>query len=72
MTIPAHPYKSNRRSLLDNHWYRITEVVQVNKILAAKSHSFHELKYLQTKGLEMPMELSTLYKNQINHHNSIK
>ena len=65
--IPEHDYRRDRRRLAESHWYRINEVVQVSKIMANKSMSFHEYKFLQTKDLRTPMELADLTKTQKSH-----
>ena len=70
--IPKHDYQRDRKALAESHWYRINEVVQVSKIMASKSYSFHSYKFLQTKDLRTPMELSDLHKIQKSHHNTVK
>ena len=72
VAIPQHPFSKNRRKLEENHWYRIPEAVQVNKILSAKCHSFQDFRYLQTKDLETPMSLKNLYNVQRAHHQAIR
>jgi hypothetical protein len=45
----------------------MAEVVQVNKITAAKCYSFLEHRFLETHELPMPIELKALYDMQKAH-----
>jgi hypothetical protein len=72
VVIPTHDYFTDRAKLAEMHWYKSSEVVQVSKIMANKSYSFQEYKFLQTKDLKKPMELNFFFKTQQSHHNTVK
>lgn len=72
ISIPDHQYSKTRKRILERHWYRIPEVVQVNKIMSSKCYSFQDFRFLLTHNLEMPLELSSFYKTQSSHHSSMR
>jgi dynein heavy chain len=69
---PEDSFMQYRHKVDAAHWYRLSSVVYVNKILAAKCYHFMEYRYLQTDQLKRPMELSTLYKAQSTHHAAMR
>ena len=70
--IPSHPFDKTCEKLQDIHWYKVSEIVQVNKIMAAKCFSFQDHRFLDTINLTMPMELRALYNTQRNHHQATR
>ncbi|OMJ85003.1 hypothetical protein SteCoe_13780 [Stentor coeruleus] len=72
LRIPMHPYIKNRKKVEEIHWYRMPEVVQVNKITAAKCYSFLEYRFLEIEFPHMPMELNALYNVEKNHFMAIR
>jgi len=63
------PFAKTQKLLLVHHWYRMKDVVQVNKTLSSKCYQFQELRLLQTTDLKMPMELSTFHSLQSTFQN---
>ena len=72
LRIPYHNYGKTKRRIEEIHWYRMPEVVQVNKITAAKCYSFLEHRLLDTTSLSMPMELKSLYNVEKNHFMALR
>ena len=64
-------YSLNKKALEKNHWYRISEVVQVNKIAAAKCYSFLEQRFLSIGSLTKAVKLKDLYKDLEGHFKTV-
>ena len=63
LRLPYESYQTIKKTLEKIHWYRIPEVVQVNKITAAKCYSFLEQRFLSTSSLNKAIKLKDLYKD---------
>jgi dynein heavy chain, axonemal len=72
LRLPPYSYVKAKKKIEEIHWYRIPEVVQVNKITAAKCYSFLDHRFLETNSLPRPIELKAFYNFQKNHFAAIK
>ena len=70
--IPSHNYLQTKAMLEEEHWYRVSEIAQVNKVMAAKCFSFQEHRFLETNSLVFPMTLKQLHDVQKNHHQATR